>query len=145
MQVRICALLLCCGLFRPSATSLPSSIIGYEYAFPPFATFLAIEQKPMEEVNWPMGDRVGWEKAKLTSDLWSWAYGLQLQVHCEKVGLGWCESEERRETKRGQRQSHRCLGGDARSSWVFANALRIGQSCLLNPDWVYDQLTSMIR
>jgi len=46
----------CFGLLPPV---LPSSIIGYVYALLPFATFLAIEQKPMEEVNWPMGDQVG--------------------------------------------------------------------------------------
>jgi hypothetical protein len=59
--------------------------------------------------------------------------------HREKVGLGWCESEGKDEAR-----SAKSLSGVNASCWVLANALR-NQSELLNLDWGYDQLVSMIR
>ena len=69
------------------------------YALPLLATFLAIEQKPMEEVNWPMRGRVGYKKrAKLTFDcLEAGRRDYNCWSIAKSVGLGWCESEGERE------------------------------------------------
>jgi len=82
--------------------------------------------------------------AKLTFDVWSWADGLQLLVHRENswVGLVWVRGNEGRRSA----VSERSLSGVAQPCWVFAKALQISHSHkLLNPDWLYHQLTSMIR